>query len=453
MKRRVAVTGIGIVSSIGMSAEEFWRNCMAGNSIVQEIPAHWREYSDFKSTLWAPLPAIDYAEHGITRSQRMQHDPVSLNAILSAQEAMTNAGWSRRPELDDVDSITAGSHTGIYIGTGIGGSHTFLENHLHPVLSRTRKQLESFGHDDELTTAQREAMASIVSRMHHPRRINPFMASMYMANTVAAALGIQFSLRGPNHTYCQACASGTVAIGEAYRAIREGYVDTALAGGSEYFYDHHGYLFQAFDVAGTLVQDCDDSGTANRPFDKRRSGFLFSQGASAILTLELLENAVERQAPILAEVIGYAESFDAYNMMAMAPEGEQIEQMIRSSVRDAGLAEDDVDYINTHGTGTASNDRIEADVIERVFGRKPLINATKSLVGHTIGASGALEAAVLALSLQHQTTHSNKNLNDPIADLNFVTDPGNFALNYGLSQSFAFGGHNAAIVMNRFCRD
>lgn len=453
MSRRVAVTGIGVVSSIGTSTEEFWHNCLAGNSIVQEIPAHWREYSDFKSTLWSPLPAIDYAEHGITRTQRMQSDPVSLNAILSAHEAMTNAGWSAGPELDDEDSTAAASHTGIYVGTGIGGSHTFLENHLHPVLSRARKELDSINHEDDLTTVQREAMASIVDRMHHPRRINPFMASMYMANTVAASLGIKFSLRGPNHTYCQACASGTVAIGEAFRAIREGHVDTALAGGSEYFYDHHGYLFQAFDVAGTLVQDCDDPGTANRPFDERRSGFLFSQGASAILTLELLDNAVARQAPILAEVVGYAESFDAYSMMAMPPEGEQIERMIRSSVRDAGLAVDDIDYINTHGTGTASNDRIEADVIDRVFGRKPLINATKSLVGHTIGASGALEAAVLALSLQHQTTHPSLNLNNPIADLNFVTDAGDFALNCGLSQSFAFGGHNAAIVMNRFYRD
>lgn len=453
MKRRVVVTGIGIVSSIGTSAEEFWHNCMAGKSIVQEIPAHWREYSSFKSTLWSPLPAIDYAEHGITRTQRMQHDPVSLNAIVSAHEAITNAGWSPRSELDDVDSTAADSHTGIYIGTGIGGSHTFLENHMHPVLSRARKELESINNDGDLTTVQREAIASIVDRMHHPRRINPFMASMYMANTVAASLGIKFSLRGPNHTYCQACASGTVAIGEAFRAIRDGNVDAALAGGSEYFYDHHGYLFQAFDVAGTLVQECDDPGTANRPFDERRSGFLFSQGASAILTLELLDNAVARQAPIIAEVIGYAESFDAYSMMAMPPEGEQIERMIRSSVRDAGLTVDDIDYINTHGTGTASNDRIEADIIDRVFGRKPLINATKSLVGHTIGASGALEAAVLALSLQHQTTHPSINLNDPIADLNFVTDAGDFALSHGLSQSFAFGGHNAAIVMNRFYRD
>lgn len=450
MKRRVVVTGIGIVSPIGTSAEEFWRNSLAGKSVVEEIPPHWREYSDFKSTLWSPLPAIDYGERGITRAQRMQHDPVSLNAVLAAWEAMGNAGWSPKAGNDETGSVIGDPHTGIYIGTGIGGSHTFLENHLHPVSARPKKQLEAFARDIDLTAAQQETVASIVSQMHHPRRINPFMASMYMSNAVAATLGIHFSLRGPNHTYCQACASGTVAIGEAFRAIRDGDVDAALAGGSEYFYDHHGYLFQAFDVAGTLVQDCDDPETANCPFDKRRSGFLFSQGASAILTLEAFEEAAKRQAPVLAEVTGYAESFDAHNMMAMAPGGEQIEQMIRSSILDAGLAVDDIDYVNTHGTGTASNDKIEAEVLARVFGGKPLINATKSLVGHTIGASGALEAAVLALSLHHQTTHPNKNLNDPIADLNFVARAEDYALDFGLSQSFAFGGHNAAIVMKRF---
>jgi 3-oxoacyl-[acyl-carrier-protein] synthase II len=137
-------------------------------------------------------------------------------------------------------------------------------------------------------------------------------------------------------------------------------------------------------------------------------------------------------------------------MMAMAPGGKQIEQMIRSCIRDAGLGAEDIDYVNTHGTGTRSNDEIEAEVLTRVFGKGPLINATKSLVGHTIGASGAVEAAVLALSLHHQTTHPSRNLINPIADLNFVTEAGNFALEYGLSQSFAFGGHNAAVVMKRF---
>lgn len=452
MKRRVVVTGIGVISSIGMSVEEFWRGCLAGESRVEEIPSHWSEYSEFKSTIWSPLPAIDYAERGITRTQRMQHDPVSLNAILAVREALDNARWSVAGN-DEASSYPGDPRTGIYMGTGIGGSYTFLENHLHPVSARARKHLEAFIHDNDLTAAQREAISTIVERMRHPRRINPFMASMYMANAVAATLGIHFSLRGPNHTYCQACASGTVAVGEAFRAIRNGDIDTALAGGSEHFYDHHGYLFQAFDVAGTLVQNCDDPETANCPFDTKRSGFLLSQGGSAILILESLEAALARKAPVIAEVTGYAESFDAHDMMAMAPGGEQIERMIRSAILDAGRAIGDIDYVNTHGTGTLSNDKIEAELLTRMFDRKPLINSTKSLLGHTIGASGALEAAVLALSLHHQTTHPSRNLSDPIADLNFVTDAGDYALNCGISQSFAFGGHNAAIVMNRFDRD
>lgn len=450
MERRVVVTGIGVVCPIGTSLAEFWGNCLAGRAAVDTIPPHWTEYSNFKSTLWAPLPTIDYAERGIGRSQLMQFDPVSLNAILAAQEAATGAGWSRATDDHNAGTGTGALDTGVYIGTGIGGGHTFLENHLHPAYARARKRLESFESHNVLTPDQRATIDSIVAQFHHPRRINPFMASMYMPNAVAAALGIQFGLRGPNQTYCQACASGTVAVGRAFQEIRAGNVKTALAGGSEYFYDHHGYLFQAFDVAGTLVQKCDPPETANRPFDEKRSGFLFSQGASVILALESLENAVNRGAPILAEVSGYAESFDAHNMMAMAPGGEQIERMIRSAVGDAGLTVEAIDYINAHGTGTLSNDAIEAEVLERVFGNGPLINATKSLVGHTIGASGALEAAVLALSLYHQATHPTCNLSNPIADLNFATGSVDRALNCGISESFAFGGHNAAVVMKRF---
>lgn len=450
MKRRVVVTGIGVVSSIGTSVDAFWRSCLEGRSVVEAIPSHWREYSDFKSTIWSPLPPIDYAARGITRPQRMQHDPVAMNTIIAAQEAVAGAEWHAEPGDDGAAPTVGDPHTGIYIGTGIGGAHTFMENHLHPVWAGARKRLEALSRDDTLDAEHRKSLASVLEQIHHPRRINPFMVSMVMPNSIAAGLGIRFSWRGPNHTYCQACASGTVAIGEAFRAIRDGRVDSAVAGGAEYFRDHHGYLFRAFDVSGALVQNCDSPDTANRPFDERRSGFLFGEGASAILTLETLDNATARGAPVLAEITGYAESFDAYSMMAIDPEGQQIEKVLQTAVEDAGLTASAVDYVNAHGTGTATNDEIEARVIERVFGRKPLVNSTKSLVGHTIGASGALEAAVLALSLHHQTTHPNRNLSDPIADLNFVTRPGDYALETGLSQSFAFGGHNAAVVMQRF---
>ena len=450
MKRRVVVTGIGVISSIGTTTDDFWRNCLAGESVVEEIPSHWREYSDFKSTIWSPLPPMDYGERGISRTQLMQHDPVSLNTILAATEALSNSGKLEDSESGYAESAARHTRTGIYMGTGIGGAATFMENHLYAVSARGKKRLESFVRDDSLTEDQREILTSVVNQMHHPRRINPFMVSMVMPNSVAANLGIHFGVQGPNRTYCQACASGTVAVGEAFRAVRDGHVDAALAGGSEYFHDHHGYLFRAFDVSGALVQNCSPPATANRPFDKQRSGFLFGQGASTILILESLEAATARQAPVLAEVTGYAESFDAHSMMAIDPEGRQIEQLIRAAVQSAGLNPSDVDYINAHGTGTVSNDEIELNVLGRVFGKGPLINSTKSLVGHTIGASGALEAAVLALSLYSQTTHANKNLSEPIADLNFATTAGDYTLNRGLSQSFAFGGHNAAIVMERF---
>jgi len=450
MKRRIVITGLGVVSPLGTSAGEFWRSCLESRSAVEPIPDHWKEFSDFKSTVWSPLPVIDFAACGFTRAQRMQFDPVTLHTIMAAEEALQSAGFPAGADNIGSGPATGDAGTGVYIGTGLGGAHTFIENHLHPVSARGSEKLEAFAGDNDLTDAQRNVLASITGGMYHPRRINPFMVSMVMPNALAAALGIRFALRGPNHTYCQACASGTVAIGEAFRAIQRNEVDTALAGGSEYFRDHHGYMFRAFDVSGTLAQSCDPPEDANRPFDENRSGFVLAEGASAILLLESLESALASVAGILAEVNGYAESFDAHSMMAIDPEGTQIESVMRSAIRDAGLTPEAIDYVNAHGTGTLSNDEIESSVIARVFGRKPLVNSTKSLVGHSIGASGALEAAVLALSLRHQTTHPNRNLDNPISDLNFVVENADFDLDHGLSESFAFGGHNAALVMKRF---
>jgi 3-oxoacyl-[acyl-carrier-protein] synthase II len=286
--------------------------------------------------------------------------------------------------------------------------------------------------------------------MTHGPRFNPFEVSMVMPNAPSAAVGIKFTLTGPNVTYSVACASGTVAIGNAYRAVRDGRVEIAVSGGCEYFGDEHGHIFRSFDVSGTLVRDCADPETANRPFDAKRSGFLFSQGGAAVLVLEELEHAQRRGATIVAEVIGFAETFDAYSMMRLALGGEQIELMLRAALADAGVGAHDVDYINAHGTGTKNNDETETEVIGRVFGKSVLVNSTKSLLGHTIGSSGAFEALVTALSLRDQTTHVCKNLDTPLRDLNFVRAAGQFDLRVGLSQSFAFGGHNAAVVLRRF---
>ena len=229
-----------------------------------------------------------------------------------------------------------------------------------------------------------------------------------------------------------------------------GRIDVAVSGGCEYFADEYGHIFRSFDVSGTLVRDCADPETANCPFDEKRSGFLFSQGGAAVLILEELEHAQRRGATIMAELIGFAETFDAHSMMSLAPGGKQIERMIRAALADADLSPPDVDYINAHGTGTKNNDETEAQVIDRVFGRSVRVNSTKSLLGHTIGASGAFEALVTVLSLRDGTTHICKNLNAPLLGLNFVCSVEQFDPRVGLSQSFAFGGHNAAMVLRRF---
>ncbi len=340
---------------------------------------------------------------------------------------------------------------GVYLGTGLGGGVSFLQNHTHHLLQRARAVLKTYV-AEKAPSAHRDELEGILDLLSHGLRFNPFEVSMVMPNAAAAVLGIRYGLTGPNETYCVACASGTIAVGNAWRAVRAGRVDMAVTGGCEYFGDEHGHIFRSFDVAGTLVRDCTDPERANRPFDKKRSGFLFSQGGAAVLILEELGHALRRGATPIAEIVGFAQTFDAHSIMALAPSGEQIERMIRLALAEAGVQAEEVDYINAHGTGTQNNDAIEAEVIERVFGRRPLVNSTKSLLGHTIGASGAFEALVTALSLRDGTTHVCKNLEDPVRELNFVREVGPRALRVGLTQSFAFGGHNAALVLRRYER-
>jgi 3-oxoacyl-[acyl-carrier-protein] synthase II len=295
-----------------------------------------------------------------------------------------------------------------------------------------------------------KVLQGIIERMKHGIRFNPFEVSMVMPNAPGAAVGIKYTLTGPNETYSVACASGTVAVGNAFRAVRDERVDMAISGGCEYFGDEYGHIFRSFDVSGTLVRDCADPESANRPFDENRSGFLFSQGGAAVLILEELEHAKRRGATIMAELVGFAETFDAHSIMSLAPGGQQIERMIHATLEDANMSPKDVDYVNAHGTGTKNNDQTEAEVINRVFGKSVRVNSTKSLLGHTIGASGAFEALVAALTLRDGRTHISKNLENPVLDLNFVRSVESFEPRVALSQSFAFGGHNAAIILRKY---
>jgi 3-oxoacyl-[acyl-carrier-protein] synthase II len=421
LKRRVVITGGGVVSAIGIGLEAFWESCLQARSAVAAVPPAWLQYAELRSRVWSPLPQIDHEALGITRTERLQLDPFAVLALGASREALTNAGFSLVAEQRPRALSIAGedpSGIGVFMGTGIGGAHTFLHNHsIH---------------------------------LSHGPRYHPFVVAMLMPNAASAVVANKYSIRGPNLTYCVACASGTVAIGHAYRAVRDGEVALAVSGGAESLYDEHGHIFRGFDVAGTLVRECADPEKANRPFDEKRSGFLFSQGGAAVLVLEELEHALRRRAPVMAELVGFAETFDAHSMMSLAPGGGEIERMLRASLADAGLEARAVGYVNAHGTGTQNNDAIEGEVIRRVFGDAVAVNSTKSILGHTIGASGAFEALVTALTLRDGCTHINRNLDAPCTDLNFVRSTRAFGPEVGLSQSFAFGGHNAALVLRRW---
>lgn len=453
MSRRVVITGAGIICPLGIGVDEFWCQCLLARSVVASIPAKWENYASFRSRHWSPLPEFDPESFGITRMEQLQLDPVAVLALVAAREALEDAGFTLALANENARTLTlAGTdpaRSGVYLGTGIGGAFSFLENHTYHLFQQTRETLKSYA-SMYTPAGDREMLDEVLALMTHGRRYHPFVVSMLMPNAASAAVGIKFSLTGPNETHCNACASGTIAVGNAYRAVHNGDVDLAVTGGCEYLYDEHGHIFRGFDVAGTLMHDYTDPETANRPFDQKRSGFLFSQGGAAVLVLEELEHAQRRGAKIIAEVIGFAETFDAHSMMRLLPGGEQIERMIRATLADAGVSADEIDYVNAHGTGTDNNDKTEAEVIERVFGKSALINTTKSLLGHSIGASGAIEALVTALSLRDGTTHVCKNLDTPLCDLNFVQQAGEFDLRLGISQSFAFGGHNAAVVLRRY---
>lgn len=397
------------------------------------------ESSSFNSRVWSPLPESEYPHAGLSRIEKNQLDPVSMQALECASQAIAMAGLPQsaadpktgRSSLDGLDSSLAGC----WIGTGVGGVSTIAQALSHQIL---RQPAAGPGFPEDAT-----------GYFRYPKRFNPFTVPMLMPNAPAANVAIKLGLQGPVRTPVAACASGTIAIGEAFRAVSDGRVDLALAGGSEHLFDEYGTVFRGFDAIGALVHGDHPPETLNRPFDRGRSGFLFSQGGAAVLVLEEYNRARDRGATIFAELAGYAEGCEASSIMAPAPDGAVMERVLREAVADAGLAPEEIGYINAHGTGTEANDRIEAGVIGRLFGRTTPVAATKGLTGHTIGAAGALEAVVTVLSLYRGITPGCRNLADPEADLAFLRESGPLAATAALSQSFAFGGHDAALVFRR----
>jgi len=343
--RRVVITGTGTINSLGTNVADFWSNCLAGKTVVEPIPELWRRYSEYNSLYWAPLPEIDYKTFGITGNEIRQSDPVSLLAVAAAGEALRASGVNTdivdgKLNIQKVQGIDP-YRSGVFLGTGQGGLHTALANDAFQILSRSKEKVALL--QKELDGRHHDSIAEVLENMRHPLRVNYFTVGMTMPNSAAANLGIKYSFKGANDTTTAACASGTIAVGKAYRAIRDGSVDFAVSGGAEYLYDEYGGIFRAFDFPKALATAAGPPLSVNRPFDEERNGFLLSEGGAGILILEELEHALGRKAPILAEITGYGESFDAYNIMMPEPEGREIRNLIRKTLEAAGARADEVD--------------------------------------------------------------------------------------------------------------
>ncbi len=443
--RKVFITGIGIISPCGENSTQTWKSLIEGRVISEPIPSHWNDYTELKSRIWAPLPDIDYSNKNISRADKLQLDKMQLLSIIAAQEALESAQLPFFPDKQKKNCFTIPElpqdRTGVFMGTGSGGITSVISAQANHTFTPVEKRLNFL---DSTVKNQIDSL-KLGQIMRTPARYNPFVVSMMMPNACSSALGIRFGLTGTNETCCLACASGTVAIGKAYRAIANGELDCALCGGAEYLGDEYGGVFRSFDSADTLVK----GEFPSSPFDKNRSGFLFAEGGAAVLILESYEHAAARRAPILGALRGFESCFDPYSCMSMEPGGKGIEEMLRALLKAAELIPSDIDYINSHGTATEMNDEIEASVIHRVFGNNTPVNSTKALMGHSLGACGAIETAVTVLSLFHGRIHGMPLLDDPIENIMIFKQSQPLQGRFALTQSFAFGGHNAALLLEK----
>lgn len=411
MRRRVVVTGLGCISPVGNDIASLWEAISNGISGVGPITQF--DPSEHKSKIAAEVKNFDAAALFGSREARKM-DRYTQFALASAQQALQQANLV----IDDQNR----NRIGAVIGTGIGGIHTLIE------------QVQVF-------------------QERGPNRVSPFLVPMMLPDSAGSMVAINYGLRGPNLAVITACATGNNAIGEATEMIRRGQADVMLAGGSEAAILP--VAMAGMSVMGALSTRNDDPPRASRPFDLHRDGFVMGEGA-AVLVLEELEFAKARGATILAEISGYGHTNDAYHVSAPAENGYGAALCMRQALSDAGLEPHQIDYINAHGTSTPLNDKSETAAIKTVFGEHAYqvpISSTKSMTGHLLGASGALEAAICVLALQHRFIPPTINYEtpDPECDLDYVPNRGRAAeIRHILSNSFGFGGHNACIILSQF---
>lgn len=411
MKKRVVVTGLGCVSPVGNTVDETWRALLAGRSGAADI-THF-DAGQHKTKFAAEVKGFDGVALFGTREARKM-DRFTQFAMAATLEALAQADFS----IDESNR----DRTGVLIGSGIGGIITLLE--------------------------QAEVM-----RERGPDRISPFLIPMMISDSAAGMIAIRLGARGPNMALATACASGSNAIGEAAEIIRRGTADVMIAGASEA--SIVALAMGGMNVMGALSTRNDDPQRASRPFDKDRDGFLMGEGAG-ILILELLEHAQARSAQVLCELTGYGTSDDAYHVSAPAENGAGAALSMQYALDDAELSPERVGYINAHGTSTPLNDKSETAAIKAVFGEQAYnipVSSTKSMTGHLLGASGAVEAVVCAKVLQENILPATINYEtpDPECDLDYVPNRTRKASpEHVMSNSFGFGGHNATLILSRY---
>jgi 3-oxoacyl-[acyl-carrier-protein] synthase II len=410
-KRRVVITGLGVITSLGETADELWDNVCAGKSGIGPI-TRW-DASNIPTRFGGECSHFDVTQHGVDSREAKRLDRFSQFGLAAATGAVRDAG---------LDFSKEDPHRcGVLIGSGIGGIETLQEQH-------------------------RVLMDRGVSR------VSPLTVPRLMVNAASGNVSIQFGLHGPNTAVATACATGANAIGDGGRFIQHGLAEIMIAGGSEAALCELGVC--SFSAARALSTRNDAPEKASRPWDRDRDGFVMSEGAGVVI-LEEYEHAKKRGARIYAELIGYGMSGDAAHITAPEPEGLGASLAMSLALKDAGIAADFVDYINAHGTSTPLGDIAETKAVKATFGdyaRKLLISSTKSQLGHLLGASGGVEAVVTALSIHHNVVPPTINLDnpDPECDLDYVPHKArDWKVTYAMSNSFGFGGHNASLLLTK----
>ncbi len=409
-KRRVVVTGIGVISPIGNSKDDFWHALCEGKSGAGFV--RYFDPANFSSKVCADVKDFDPTPF-ISPKELKRMDKFVQFAVVASKIALTDSGL----DLTREDTNKAG----VLVGSGIGGLS---------VIEEQQKVYLKKG----------------------PSRISPFLIPMLIVNMAPGQISISLGLKGPNSCVATACASGGHAIGDAFKIIQRGDADIMFSGGTESCITPLG--FGGFCAVKALTKRNDDPQRASRPFDKERDGFLMGEGAG-IIVLEELEHAKKRGANIYAEITGYGMSGDAYHMTAPDPKGDGAARCMEAAIRDAQVNPDEIDYINAHGTSTPLNDKIETLAIKRVCGehaRKLAVSSSKSMTGHLLGAAGGIEFAACALALKNGVIPPTINYEnpDPECDLDYVPNTARAQkINIAMSNSLGFGGHNVALILKK----